>query len=153
MSLNPHNSSPKILMVEDSPEDFVTATRAFKQASLANPIYRCEDGDDALDFLYHRGAYTDVEEAPRPNVILLDLNLPGTDGREVLATLKQDENLKRIPVIILTTSTDPTDIRACYDAGANSYLQKPVDFAGFVEAIQRLKGYWLELSVLPNGDH
>lgn len=151
--MSPNNSSPKILLVEDSPEDFETAKRAFKKANLANPIYRCEDGDDALDFLYHRGAYTDRNDAPRPNVILLDLNLPGTDGREVLVTLKQDDDLKRILVIVLTTSTDPIDIRACYDAGANSYLQKPVDFPGFVEAIQRLKGYWLELSVLPNGIH
>jgi CheY-like chemotaxis protein len=140
-----------ILLVEDSPEDFEATLRAFKRSGLKNPIFRCEDGDDALDFLYHRGRYTDLEQAPRPGVILLDLNLPGTDGREVLTEIKKDDSLKHIPVIVLTTSNDNRDVESCYQSGANSYIQKPVDMEGFIRAIERLNGYWFEVVVLPQG--
>ena len=99
--------------------------------------------------LHSRNKFTDV---PRPSVILLDLNLPGTDGRELLAEIKNDNVLKHIPVIVLTTSTDERDVEACYRAGANSYMQKPVDLPGFVEAIARLKDFWLEIAVLPQGN-
>jgi CheY-like chemotaxis protein len=146
-----HTPNQPILLVEDSPEDFEATVRAFKRSGLKNPIFRCEDGDGALDFLYQRGPYTDPEKAPRPGVILLDLNLPGTDGREVLAEIKRDESLRPIPVIVLTTSNDDRDVEACYQAGANSYIQKPVDMEGFVRAIERLKGYWFEVVVLPKG--
>jgi CheY-like chemotaxis protein len=140
-----------ILLVEDSPEDYEATLRAFKKSGLKNPVFRCEDGDGALDFLYRRGRYADPEEAPRPGVILLDLNLPGTDGREVLSEIKSDEGLKNIPVIVLTTSNDDRDVEACYRAGANSYIQKPVDMDGFLRAIERLNGYWFEVVVLPQG--
>ncbi len=138
-----------ILLVEDSPEDYEATERAFRRAGLKNPIHRCSDGDEALDYLYHRGRYADPAAAPTPGIILLDLNLPGTDGREVLETVKSEERLRRIPVIVLTTSSDERDIRACYDAGANSYIQKPVDLDGFMRAIERLKGYWFEVVILP----
>ena len=138
-----------ILLVEDSPEDFESTVRALRRAGLANPIYRCEDGDDALDFLYHRGKYTDVEAAPRPGLILLDLNLPGTDGREVLEEIKKTDHLKTIPVLVLTTSTDERDIHKCYQMGANSYVKKPVDLDGFMKAIQRLQDYWFGVVILP----
>src|SRR5438105_2527750 len=95
-----------ILLVEDSPEDYQATVRAFQKAGLANPIFRCASGDDALDYLHRRGAYADPGRSPRPGVILLDLNLPGTDGREVLAEVKADARLKAIPVIVLTTSAD-----------------------------------------------
>jgi CheY-like chemotaxis protein len=140
-----------ILLVEDSPEDYEATVRAFKRSGLQNPIFRCEDGDNALDFLRHRGRYADPETAPRPGVILLDLNLPGTDGREVLTEIKRDDQLKQIPVIVLTTSNDARDVDSCYQAGANSYIQKPVDMDGFLRAIERLKGYWFEVVVLPQG--
>jgi CheY-like chemotaxis protein len=140
-----------ILLVEDSPEDYEATLRAFKKSGLKNPIFRCEDGDGALDFLHRRGRYADPEGAPRPGVILLDLNLPGTDGREVLSEIKSDEGLKNIPVIVLTTSNDDRDVEACYRAGANSYIQKPVDTDGFLRAIERLNGYWFEVVVLPQG--
>jgi CheY-like chemotaxis protein len=143
--------SQPILLVEDSPEDYEATVRAFKRSGLQNPIFRCEDGDNALDFLYRRGRYSDPEQAPRPGVILLDLNLPGTDGREVLTEIKQDDELKQIPVIVLTTSNDARDVDSCYQAGANSYIQKPVDMEGFIQAIERLKGYWFEVVVLPQG--
>lgn len=143
--------SPKqpILLVEDSPEDFETAERAFRKSGLRNPIYRCSDGDEALDFLFHRGRFADSEKTPRPGVILLDLNLPGTDGREVLAEIKADPSLKQIPVIVLTTSSDQRDVDACYRAGASSYIQKPVDLDGFMRAIERLNDYWFEVVILP----
>lgn len=138
-----------ILLVEDSPEDYETTVRGFKKAGMANPILRCDDGDDALDYLFRRGKYTDPKDAPRPGVILLDLNMPGTDGRQVLTEIKADDELKKIPVIVLTTSADERDIEACYASGANSYVQKPVDLDGFIAAIQRLADYWFEIVILP----
>jgi CheY-like chemotaxis protein len=142
-------ASRPILLVEDSPEDFEITVRAFRRTNMANPIHRCTDGEDALDYLYQRGTYADPALAPRPAIILLDLNLPGTDGREVLAEIKQHERLKLIPVVVLTTSADEVDIRNCYLAGANSFVQKPVDLAGFIAAVQRLKDYWFEIVLLP----
>jgi CheY-like chemotaxis protein len=143
------NQSQVILLVEDSAEDVEATVRALRKAGLANPIHHCADGDEALDFLRHGGRYAGGRDAPRPGVILLDLNLPGTDGREVLEAVKADDSLKSIPVIVLTTSTDERDVRRCYDAGANSYVKKPVDLDGFMEAIQRLSDYWFEVVILP----
>ena len=142
-----------ILLVEDSPEDFEATRRALHKSGLRNPIYRCSDGDEALDFLHRRGEFADPATAPRPGIILLDLNLPGTDGREVLADIKQDERLKQIPVIVLTTSNDDRDVEACYKSGANSYIQKPVDMDGFIKAIERINDFWFEVVILPrSGD-
>ncbi|PAY18362.1 two-component system response regulator [Rhodopirellula sp. SM50] len=145
-------SNQPILIVEDSPEDFEATVRALKSSGLRNSLYRCSDGDEALDYLHRRGDYASPDSAPRPGIILLDLNLPGTDGREVLEEIKQDSELKKIPVVVLTTSTDERDIEACYEFGANSYIQKPVDLAGFVNAIQRLKDYWFQIVVFPKTD-
>ncbi len=141
--------SPTILIVEDNEEDFEATKRAFERSGIANPLLHCEDGDDALDFLYCRGPYAAPFVARRPDLILLDLNLPGTNGREVLQEIKADEELKTIPVVVLTTSSDERDIRKCYEEGANSYVQKPVDFEGFQRAIQRLTDYWFEIVMLP----
>src|SRR5262249_11006120 len=138
-----------ILLVEDSPEDYEGTVRAFKKANLANPLYRCQDGEETLDFLYHRGSYADPARAPRPGVILLDLNLPGTDGRQVLAQVKGDPHLRSIPVVVLTTSADERDIESCYRAGANSYVQKHVSLEAFLRSIQTLKNYWFEVVILP----
>lgn len=138
-----------ILLVEDSAEDVEATVRALRKAGLANPIRHCADGDQALDYLKRRGKYAPPADAPRPGVVLLDLNLPGTDGREVLAEIKSDAELKHIPVIILTTSSDERDVQRCYDAGANSYVKKPVDFDGFLQAIRRLSDYWFEVVILP----
>ena len=138
-----------ILLVEDSPEDCTATIRAFQRSGCKNRIVNCEDGDQALDYLYQRGPYSGPDSAPRPGLILLDLNLPGTGGREVLEQIKSDEALREIPVVVLTTSTDERDIRSCYKAGANSYIQKPVDIDGFFKAIQRLKDYWFEVVILP----
>jgi CheY-like chemotaxis protein len=138
-----------ILIVEDSDIDYETTLRAFKKSNMANPVQRCEDGEDALDYLFQRDRYSDADKSPRPDLILLDLNLPGTDGREVLEEIKKDPKLKPIPVIVLTTSSDEDDIEVCYRSGANSYIQKPVDLQGFFAAIQRLKDFWFEVVLLP----
>ncbi len=146
------NPNHLILIVEDSDIDYETTIRAFKKSSMANPVQRCEDGEEALDYLYHRNQFSDKDKSPRPDLILLDLNLPGTDGREVLEEIKKDPKLKTIPVIVLTTSSDDKDIEKCYQAGANSYIHKPVDLQGFFEAIQRLKDFWFEVAILPKNE-
>jgi len=138
-----------ILVVEDSPEDYESVVRAFSRVGLTNPVFRCEDGEDALDYLFRRGVYADPLRSPRPAVILLDLNLPGTDGREVLTEIKADHRLRRIPVIVLTTSAAEDDVQTCYAAGANSYLQKPVRFDGLVDTVRWLKGFWFDVALLP----
>jgi two-component system response regulator len=138
-----------ILLVEDSPEDYQATVRSLKKAGLANPIFRCEDGDQALDYLFRRGEFGPPFDATRPGLILLDLNLPGTDGRAVLAEIRRDPELATTPVIVLAVSDDERDIEECYRAGANSYLKKPVDLEGYIQAIQRLANYWFEIVVMP----
>ena len=138
-----------LLLVEDSDEDFEATVRSLRNARLKNPIIRCADGDEALDYLLRRGRWTDPATSRRPGMILLDLNLPGTDGREVLEEVKKNPDLCNIPVIILTTSSDQRDVDACYRTGANSYIVKPVNLEGFMKAIERLRDYWLEVVVLP----
>ncbi len=142
-------SSQPILLVEDNEDDFEATSRAFQKANLLNPIVWCKSGQDALDFLKHEGAYTTAIDRSRPGLILLDLNMPGMDGRMTLELIKQDSRLKRIPVIVLTTSADERDVEASYLAGANTYVQKPVSFDGLIEAIKRLKSYWFEIALLP----
>ncbi len=141
-----------ILIVEDSPEDFEATTRAFKKSGFVNPIFRCEDGDEALDYMFRKGAYKEPASSPKPGLILLDLNLPGTDGREFLTEIKQTPNLKKIPIIILTTSSEQSDIEKCYEAGANSYICKPVNIAALVDTLQRMKEFWFEIVVFPRGN-
>ena len=140
------------MLVDDNPEDVEATTRALRRAGLRNLILHCKDGDEALEFLYQRGRYADPAQAPRPGIILLDLNMPRTDGREVLAVIKRDENLRSIPVIVLSTSSDERDIAACYQAGANSYVSKPVEIDGFFDAIQRLQGFWFEIAIYPKSE-
>lgn len=142
------NTLQTILIVEDSDDDYFATERAFQKTNLLNPIKRCSTGDQALDYLYQRSEFNSGS-APRPSLVLLDLNLPGTDGRAVLRVIKADPELRQIPVVVLTTSDAEADINRCYDAGANTYVKKPVDLTGFVEAIARLKEYWLGVAVLP----
>ena len=135
-----------ILLVEDSPSDQELTREAFELAHVLNEINIVETGEDALDFLHARGAFVG---AGRPDLVLLDLNLPGLDGREVLASIKADEVLKSIPVIVLTTSDDEHDIIRSYGLHANCYLTKPVDFKKFIDAIQLLGEFWLVVVRLP----
>jgi CheY-like chemotaxis protein len=145
----PQSTLP-IVVIEDSPEDYEAVVRAFLKAKIANPIYRFSYGEDAFDFLKQRGRYFKHDAETRPGLIILDLNLPGTDGLRVLHEIRQDKILRTIPVIVLSTSSSHREIEACYQAGANSYVVKPSDAAEFNEAIRRIGQYWLEAVTLPS---
>ena len=140
---------PSILLVEDNKDDYEATQRSFKQAHLDNPIHWCRSCKDAMDYLKHEGIYLGERMTMLPALILLDLNMPGIDGRKILKILKQHDNLKKIPVIILTTSSDLRDVEECYTLGASTYIQKPVNFEGLVEAITRIKEYWFGIALLP----
>jgi CheY-like chemotaxis protein len=142
-------SSRMLLVVEDSDEDYETMLRTLKRIGAAAMIARCVDGDDALDRLFQRGLYSAPATLPMPSLILLDLNLPATDGREVLEMIKRDETLKSIPVVILTTSSNPKDIEECYRNGANSYLLKPVNLQQFTHQLKLMYDYWFDAVLLP----
>lgn len=142
--------SQPLLVIEDSDEDFEALHRVMQRQAVINPIFRCTDGDEALEFLYHTGLYSDPQTYPRPSIILLDLNLPGTDGREVLEQIKQDENLKIIPVVVFTTSSNPKDIEICYQYYVTSYILKPINMKRLVETIQSFVTYWLDIVILPD---
>ncbi|HCU24066.1 MAG TPA: two-component system response regulator [Deltaproteobacteria bacterium] len=153
------NDNSLILIVEDNDVDYETTIRAFKKSGLSNPVHRCVDGDEALDYLFGRSGASKRSSPLRPGLVLLDLNLPGTDGFQVLKEMKGEDMdarqavpLKEIPVVVLTTSSDERDIHRCYRAGANSYIQKPVNFDGFVKAMERLKDYWFDVVMLPKAD-
>jgi CheY-like chemotaxis protein len=138
-----------ILIVEDSVPDFQAITRVFRKLRIENPVYHCETGRQALDFLFHRGGDYSSDKAPRPGLILLDLNMPETDGREVLKLIKENEELKSIPTVIFTTSESEKDISECYRNGANSYITKPVDLERLLDVISMLRSYWFETVALP----
>jgi CheY-like chemotaxis protein len=142
-------ASPKhveILLVEDSPADIVITQDALAEARVINTIHVVEDGVEALAFLRKQAPYSD---APRPDLILLDLNLPRKSGREVLAEIKADPALRMIPVVVLTTSQAEEDIWKAYDLHANCYVVKPLDFAAFVQAVQSIRNFWLSVVALP----
>lgn len=139
-------AKPALMLVEDSPEDREATLRAFRKCCFEHPIIACSDGDEALAVLQRRGRYRDQ---PAPALVLLDLNMPGTDGRTVLSRIKADPHLKNIPVVVLTTSTNRKDIAASYQAGASSYVTKPMDMASFVSTIASLKSWWFEKVILP----
>jgi CheY-like chemotaxis protein len=151
-----HNSistvqfTPPILVVEDSNEDFEALQRFLQRSPTAIPVERCINGEQALAFLQRTGSYVDRANTPRPSLIVLDLNLPGTDGREVLRRIKQSEKLKAIPVVVFTTSNNPKDIEDCYQYGVNSYIVKPINFAQLKRDVQMLVNYWFEVNTLPD---
>lgn len=146
----PSVASRPVLIIDDSDDDVDATKRAFiKCGAIKNPLYRCANGQDALDFLLHQGCYSDPSTAPRPAIILLDLNMPGMDGRQFLARVKSDDSLKRIPVLVLTTSDNDDDIDYCYAQGANTYVKKPFDWSSFCKVMQRLKDHWLDSAILP----
>ena len=137
----------EILMVEDNPGDVRLMQEAFREAKVRNNIHIAADGVEALAFLRRQGRYADV---PRPDVILLDLNLPKKDGREVLAEIKADPNLLRIPVVILTSSEAEEDILKAYNLHANAYVAKPVGLEQFMAVVRQIEGFWLEIVKLPD---
>ncbi len=136
----------EILMVEDSPSDAQLTIEALHAAKVANRLSHVEDGVEALRFLRRQGQYVD---APRPDLILLDLNLPRKDGREVLEELKRDPSLKVIPVVVLTTSRSEQDVLRSYQLHANCYINKPVDFSQFMEVVKSIEHFWLTIVTLP----
>jgi chemotaxis family two-component system response regulator Rcp1 len=136
----------EILLVEDNPGDARLAQEALKEAKVHNNLYTVSDGVEAMNFLHRQGKYADM---PRPDVIMLDLNLSGKDGREVLAEIKSDEGLKRIPVVILTASQNEEDILKTYDLHANCYITKPIDLSQFIKVVRSIEDFWLTIVKLP----
>ena len=133
-----------VLLVEDDPDDVEITKRAFDKGKIANQLYVVRDGEEAMEFLNHDGRYAESNgDAPKPGLLLLDLNRPRLDGRQVLRLIKNDPKLKRIPVVVLTTSDEDADIFDCYNSGANTYMTKPVEFHNFIEAIITIGKYWL----------
>ena len=135
-----------ILLVEDNPGDVDLTREALEENKIRNHLHVAIDGQQALDFLYKRGEFSD---SPTPDLILLDLNLPNIDGREVLANIKKNKDLRRIPVVILTTSKAEEDIIKTYNLHANCYIQKPLDFNSFAELVKQIESFWMGIVVLP----
>jgi CheY-like chemotaxis protein len=138
-----------IVIAEDDEDDFILTRDAFAESRLINSLVWVHDGEELLDYLTRHGEYAAPESSPRPALILLDLNMPRMDGREALQRIKSDASLRSIPVVVLTTSRAEEDIVRSYDLGVNSFIQKPVSFSDFTEAIRLLGAYWLEVVALP----
>lgn len=138
-----------ILLVEDNPDHVLIIKQGLKMNHVANDVAVAEDGQEALDYLYHQGKYADPQTAPRPGLILLDLKLPKVDGFEVLQRIKRDPALKAIPVVMLTSSEQEVDVAKSYFEGANSYVTKPIQFTEFIEKIREMKLYWVLVNHLP----
>jgi CheY-like chemotaxis protein len=145
-ALGPQGKAVDILLVEDNPGDARLAKEAFKEAKIINNLFWVKDGEEAMSFMHKEGEYVDV---PRPDVILLDLNLPRKDGREVLAEIKDDEHLRRIPVVVLTASQSNDDILKTYDLHANCYVSKPLGLAEFMKVVEAIEDFWLTIVKLP----
>ena len=142
-----NNNKPKILLVEDNPGDVRLTEEAFAESNLGCVLFVAENGERALDFLYKREGN---EGAPTPDLVLLDLNLPKLNGLEFLARVKSDEKLRRLPVLVLSTSTAERDIQAAYDLHANCYLAKPVDLSAFFNLVRTIERYWFGAARLPS---
>jgi CheY-like chemotaxis protein len=141
-----------ILMAEDDPDDRLLSQEALKEARLMNEIRFVTDGVELMDYLNHRGQYADPRTSPRPGLILLDLNMPRKDGREALKEIKQQQDLRLIPVVVLTTSQAEEDILRSYDLGVSGYITKPVKLEGLVKVLRTLGSYWFEVVELPTED-
>jgi len=147
--MSQRGTSITILIADDDVEDRMMVADAFAESHLANSLRFVENGEQLLDYLYQRGSYTDPANAPRPGLILLDLNMPKKDGRKALQEIKSDPRLRHIPVVVLTTSKAELDVYRSYDLGVNSFITKPVTLAGLVEVVSTLGKYWLEIVELP----
>ena len=147
--MNTQTKALTILMADDDADDRLLAKDALAECHLNGELHFVENGEELLDYLQRRGKYTDPSSAPRPNLILLDLNMPRKDGREALREIKSNPEFRRIPVIVLTTSKADTDIAQIYDLGANSFISKPVTFDSLVNVMRILGNYWCEIVELP----
>ena len=153
MSTPRRGDAVSILMADDDAEDRQLTSEAMVEARLGNEMRFVVDGEDLMDYLHQRGEYAEGgRDAPRPGIILLDLNMPKMDGREALAEIKSDPQLRQIPVVVLTTSRAEEDVFRTYDLGVNSFVSKPVTFAGLVEVVQTFGRYWFEIVDLPAGN-
>ena len=141
-----------IVLADDDPDDRQMTGEAFSENRLANQLHCVEDGEELMDYLHRRGRYEPMRTEPLPGLILLDLNMPRKDGREALKEIKADPNLRRIPIVVLTTSKAEEDILRSYDLGVNSYVTKPVTFKSLVELVKVLGRYWFEVVELPAGE-
>jgi CheY-like chemotaxis protein len=139
-----------ILMADDDADDRLLCQQALDESRVLNDLRFVEDGEQLLDYLYRRGDYSDAEKAPRPGLILLDLNMPRKDGREALKEIKADPELRRIPIVVMTTSQAEEDIYRSYDLGANSFVTKPVTFDRLVDLMKALGQFWVEFVEIPN---
>jgi CheY-like chemotaxis protein len=148
--MNPQHARPiVILLADDDEEDRMLAAGALEESRVVNDLRFVEDGEELLDYLYHRGKYAEAGSSPAPGLILLDLNMPRKDGREALREIKADPDLRRVPVVVLTTSKAEEDIYRTYDLGANSFITKPVSFEGLVAVMRDIGRYWIEIVELP----
>lgn len=139
-----------ILMADDDEDDVLLTQKALQKGKLLNTLYSVRDGEELLDYLLHRGAYTDAAAYPRPGIILLDLNMPKKDGREALREIKANPDVQDIPIVVFTTSKAEEDIYRSYKLGVNSFVTKPVTFDSLIEVMQALGKYWFEIVTLPN---
>lgn len=142
-------NTAKILLVEDSKLDIALTLDAFREARLMNQIHVAQNGEEALEYLFGQGKFVDRVTYPLPDIILMDLKMPGIDGLEALRKIKNSEKIKRIPVIILTSSKEDGDRTMSYDLGANSYLVKPISFDGFLDVVKQITDYWISLNIGP----
>lgn len=145
----PNDPRLTVLMADDDADDRMFARKAWDKSRISNELRFVVDGEELMDYLHRRGNYTDPKDAPRPGLILLDLNMPKKDGREALAEIKADPELKQIPIVVLTTSKAEEDILRTYDLGVNSFITKPVTFDSLVETIRTLGEYWFSIVRLP----
>lgn len=143
------NNAIVIVMADDDPADVLLTQKALEECRLKNDFRHVSDGQELLDYLKRRGRFADPTTSPRPGLILLDLNMPGMDGRTALTEIKADPDLRRIPVVILSTSKADEDILGAYNLGANSFVSKPVTFDGLVDVMRTLDNYWFQMVALP----
>lgn len=148
--MNHHRKPIVILLADDDEDDRMFTRDALAENHVVNELRCVADGEELMDYLLHRGAYADPQSAPRPGLILLDLNMPRKDGREALEEIRAEPELRRIPIVVLTTSKAERDIVLTYDLGVNSFIVKPVTFTGFVDVMQALGRYWFEIVELPD---
>jgi len=149
--VNAYNNPIVILMADDDEDDRMLTADALRESKLINDLNSVNDGEELMDYLHHRGRYAPPAASPRPGLVLLDLNMPRKDGREVLREMKGDPLLRSIPVVVLTTSKAEEDVECIYDLGANSFIMKPVTFDGLVHAMRVATEYWFQVVQLPAG--
>lgn len=147
--MNPGREMKTLLVAEDDEDDRLMLDDAVRNCGIQNPLRFVVDGEELLDYLHHRGHYTDPQRYPHPGLILLDLNMPKLDGRSALREIKADPLLREIPVIVLTTSSSPDDISRCYQHGANAYVTKPGSYAALLDMVRNFSAFWLQTARLP----